>query len=219
MSNTHPTAEDWMSYLYGEDAPVRHLELEAHLRACPTCRNQVEQWRHSMRSLDHWSDVRPRRKSWAVEPALRWAVAAAVMLGIGIGVGRLASAAPRSAQLRELVRMEVDARLNAAHAEFAQILERRQAEMAQKLQAAAAQAGSEEARQVLGDYAKVLDEQRTSDRQAYLAAFRQLDERQRAEVGNLREALQTVALNADDGLNRAQEQLLELASSPRSTSP
>ena len=62
-------------------------------------------------------------------------------------------------------------------------------------------------------------EQRETDHQAYVAAFRQLDERRQTDVTALREDLQTVAVNADDELTRTQEQLLQLASAAKPESP
>ena len=201
-----------MSFLYAEDAPDVHIRLQEHLRACADCRQRVDGWRQSMDTLDRWKlpEPRPRR---VPQHLTRYAIAAGIVLGLGLALGRLTS--PPATQARDAqaaLRVYVDAQLKATRNELAQLLEQRQAELALALHSASTNAASTEAQQVLAQYAKLVDEQRETDRQAIVAAFRQLDERRQADYGTLREELQTVAVNADDGLTRAQEQLMELAS-------
>jgi len=218
----HPTAEEWMAFVYAEDVPSEHARLNGHLRACAECRRKVAAWRGGMRSLDAWA-MPERVRSWTPSRILRRAIpaaaAAAVLLGAGLVLGRATSSPPDPGRLQASLRSYVDDRLGAAHTEMARVLEERQTEMAQRLQAAAASTASEEARDVLTQYARAIAEQRETDHQAYVAAFRQLDERRQTDVTALREDLQTVAVNADDELTRTQEQLLQLASAAKPESP
>lgn len=208
---THPTPEDWMSFLYGEDVPARHIELDAHLRDCAQCRQQVQQWRGSMSALDTWSVPQARRRVFA-RPAVQWAAAAAIVLGLGIALGRMSSsAAPDLAQLKAELRTEMDAKLTAAREHFAQAMQQQQTELAQAVHAAAADTATEETEQLFEKYVKALEERRESDRASYLATLQQIDQRRQNDVASLRQDVATLAVNADDSLSQTREQLLQLA--------
>ena len=89
----HPSAEEWMAYLYNELAPERKRELRAHLAQCGDCGKQLHQWRASMLALDDWKMPAPRLKVLAQPPVtlLKWAAAAAVVLVAGFAIGRQTS--------------------------------------------------------------------------------------------------------------------------------
>jgi len=215
----HPSPEQWMAFVYGEDTPDEHRQLDEHLQACAVCRRQISAWRESMRALDDWALPAPARRAPA-RRTLRWAAAAAVLLGAGLVLGRLSSASGSDPQkLQASLRAYVDHQLDASRREWGQLFEQRQSELAQNLRAAAASAASEEARQMFAQYATNLEDQLETDHQTILAAFRQLDERRRTDFSALREDIQTVAVNADDGLARTQEQLLDLASNKSPDQP
>jgi len=199
-----------MSFLYAEDSPAQHRALAGHLLACHACHAQVQLWRDTQQALEAWSlpATVPSRSRFR-RPFLRWAAAALFLVGVGLGLGRITS--PTAHDLAQM-QAALDAKLAAARSELLQVLDQHQSELAKALRVAATDAATTEASQLLAQYAKLLEDQRDADHESYLAAFRQLDERRRSDVGTLREQLQTVALNADDGLNRAQEQLLHLAS-------
>jgi len=211
---THPTPEEWMSFLYGEDSPARHAELGAHLHQCAECRGQVQTWRGGMTALDAWTEPQPRRR-WAPAPAVRWAAAAAVILGLGIGVGRITS--PAQAEMQQLtaaLRAEMDTKLASAREEFDRTLQQQQAEVAEVVQAAAIDAAGEELEHLSARIANVINQRREADQETYLAALKQMEER----YATLRQDLDTVAVNADDGLSQAREQLIELAAIKQSPS-
>jgi hypothetical protein len=214
----HPTTEEWMSFLYGEDSPARHSELGAHLHQCGECRGQVQIWRGSMTALDAWAEPRPRRR-WAFAPAVRWAASAAVVLGLGIGIGRMTSSAQADPkQLADALRAEMETRLASTRADFDRALQQQRGELTEAVHAAAVDAAGEEAEGLFARIARVIDERRQSDQEAYLAALRQVQERSLSDYATLRKDLNTVALNTDDGLSQAREQLIELATLKQSPS-
>jgi hypothetical protein len=209
---THPTSEEWMSFLYGEDSPARHAELGAHLQGCAACRRQVQTWRGSMSALDAWAVPQTRRRSRFAAPAVRWAAAAVVILGLGLGVGRLTSSANASAeQLAATLRSEMETKLASTREAFARTLQQQRAELAEAVHAAVVDAAGAEAEEIYARIARVLDERHENDRAAYFAALRQLDERRANDYAALRQDLDTVAVNADDGFSQTREQLLQLA--------
>jgi hypothetical protein len=204
---THPTPEEWMSFLYGEDSPAHHAELGAHLHQCAECRGQVQAWRGSMTALDAWTEP-PARRRWAQVPALRWAAAAVVVLSVGFGVGRMTSSAnDEMKQLSTALRTEMEMKLASTREEFAHTLQQHRTEFAEAVHAAAIDAAGEEAEHLFARIARVIDARREADQETYLTALKQVEERYTA----LRQDLDTVAVNADDGFNQTREQLVEIA--------
>src|SRR5262249_25971264 len=87
----HPETAAWMALLYCEVSGAKRSELEHHLAECPACATQVEAWRGSMSALDAWTlPARPAMERPFV-PVLKWAAAAALVLALGIIVGRQTS--------------------------------------------------------------------------------------------------------------------------------
>jgi anti-sigma factor RsiW len=203
----HPTPEEWMSFLYGEVSPARHAELGAHLQGCAGCRRQVQTWRGSMSALDAWTAPQPLRRRVS-GPVMRWAAAAVVVLSVGFGAGRMSSSTDAQiGHVAAALRSEMDAKLASTREAFAQSLEQQRTGFAEAVHAAAIDASGEEAEQMFARLARLVEETRVSDQQAYLAALKQVEERYAA----LRQDLDTVAVNADDGLSQTREQLVEIA--------
>ena len=96
----HPENADWMGFLYGETAGERRRELRAHLEECPACSAQLKAWRASMSDLDEWRVPTRRVTPGGWMPVLRWATAAAAILAVGIGLGRMMS--PSTREMAEL---------------------------------------------------------------------------------------------------------------------
>jgi hypothetical protein len=185
-----------MSFLYGECAPERRRELDAHLAACPACAGQVQTWRSSMNTLEEWPlpARRHARSQWA--PALKWAAAAAIVLAIGFGIGRQSSNA----------RGEVDA-LKSSVTELTAIVEREHNLNLSNGVAMAASANIQTLR-VLGEYARLQQEQRATDQEVIKTALRSFDLR----LGRVRSDLQTVAVNTEAGFEQTHENLAQLVS-------
>ncbi len=183
----HPSAEEWMGYLYDEIAPERKRELHAHLAQCGDCGRQLHQWRAGVVALDDWKLPATRRKVSLPQPAtmLRWAAAAAVVLVAGFAIGRQSSSATSEV-----------AELKASVAQLTQKIEDDRA------------AANEQALRMLAEYAKLNDQHRTDDRQAFGLALREMDSR----LLKLRTELETVAVNTETGFRQTKEGLTTLAS-------
>jgi anti-sigma factor RsiW len=72
---THPTQEQWMTYLYGELDKRSRAALADHLDSCSDCERRVLAWRGVMAQLDGWKlpDNRPAR--WPVRSFVKCGVA------------------------------------------------------------------------------------------------------------------------------------------------
>jgi anti-sigma factor RsiW len=192
----HPNSSEWMSFLYGECAPERQRELDTHLAACPACASQVQTWRGSMKALEDWPLPAKRHVRRQLAPALKWAAAAAVVLAIGFSLGRQTSSA----------RGEVAA-LKTSVADLAAMVEREHNFNLSNTVAIAATANTETLR-LLGDYARLQQEQRATDQEVVKTALRSFDLR----LGRVRSDLQTVAVNTEAGFEQTHQNLAQLAS-------
>jgi len=200
----HPEAAEWMAFLYAEAAPERRCELEDHLAHCADCSAQLMTWRASSKALDEWQLPVIRRtlpaggaasRPWW--PALKWAAAAAVVLGLGFAFGRQTS--PNTADLAAL-KMSV--------AQLADAVQReRDASLSNTVSVATAAANTEAIR-LLSEYAQVEAEGRNADKQAVSLALRNFESR----LARLRAELETVALNTENGFEQTHENLTRLVS-------
>jgi anti-sigma-K factor RskA len=186
-----------MAFLYGEVAPERKRELEWHQAECGACAQQVSAWRSGMAALDDWKlPARRATTHWAL-PVLKWAAAAALVLGAGFALGRQSSTA--GAEVAEL---------KASVAQLADALQRQQGDNLTNTVRLATAAANTEALRLLSAYSQMQAEQRTEDQQAIALTFRNFESR----LGRLRTELETVALNTANGFEQTHENLTRLAS-------
>jgi hypothetical protein len=207
----HPTSERWMSFLYGESAPQERLELESHLQTCAECQSRLNTWRGSMTALDAWTVPQaPRRaRPW---PLLKWAAAAAVVLGLGVGLGRLSFASSTEFKnLAATLRQDFDQRSAATRAGLMADLKREQLAMLQQAIALAAQSASAETQRVLATFAESDDGRRPVDAQELAIALQRLEAQWAARFAALRRELETVAMFTEDSFDDTEEKLVRLA--------
>jgi len=194
----HPSAAEWMAFLYDEVAPERKRELNSHLAQCAGCAEQMKNWRASMTALDEWTLPAMRRARREPRPVLmlKWAVAAVVVLGVGFALGRQTSPAAG----------EVTA-LKATVAQLAETMERERGVAASNAVVAATAVANAETLRLLADYAKLDENRRAEDRQTVAVALRTFESR----LARLRTELETVAVNTEDGFQQTKEGLTRLA--------
>ncbi len=200
----HPTREEWMSYLYDESTAEEHANLAAHLAVCPDCKAKVSDWHAARSNLDAW---RLPPKSPTVAPSrlmVRWAAAAALLLGVGFGVGRLASATLTA----ERVRAEIEPKLRR---ELRQELAQTLRDEMDRTATATLATSAEQTKQLLAAYAKAIETKHAEDSQAINAALEKLESQRVADLVSLKQELDTVAVLTDVGLRRTQQQLVHLA--------
>jgi hypothetical protein len=103
----HPKPEEWVPYVFGETTGPAKRDLRAHLRECQQCRDEVETWKRSLGRLDSWKLSRFRLSSDMVLPLLKFAAAAAIMLAVGISIGRATAPKVDPNQLLQAMAPEV----------------------------------------------------------------------------------------------------------------
>jgi ATP-dependent Lon protease len=199
---THPTREEWMSFLYDELPPDARVALQTHLDACGDCRAQMDTWQTATQQMSEWK-LPPKRRRAAAQTLTRWAIAASIA-GLGvIGGGRLVSLNNEVKQLRTEVHQqlieEVRRDLNST---LAQVTEQ------------ATKSATTEAQALIAAVAQKLEEKRLTDQQATLAALQQMSAQHVTDYASMRKELETVAVFTETGLQRAQSQIATLADSP-----
>lgn len=189
---SHPNQEEWMSWLYGETPRAGRTQMAAHLKECPVCREQVSQWRSAMRGLAEWQlpAARPRRSIGTA--ALKWAVAAGLVLGIGMGMEAaraLSGGAGDRAALRRELRAEMQGDLDRQHQQW------------------------------LAEAMKLVDDRRAMDARATLTAIRDMNDLRQADYAALHKEMETMAVLTQTGFQEAQEQIVDLASAAQPDNP
>jgi anti-sigma factor RsiW len=205
----HPTEEEWMSYLYDDANVTERAALTAHLAECADCAARIGEWQVTQKNLDDWRldpqatkpRVLERRNRWR-QPALTWAAAAALVLAVGFGLGRMTSAASVEKARAEL-RQEF-AQLRSQDAEFIR------AEL-DKAASANLAASDNQTRTLLADYASAVDLNLAEEHDAIYAALDKMDAQRVTDYVALKKDLDTVAVLTDAGLRRTQQELIQLA--------
>ena len=201
----HPTREEWMSYLYDELTAEEHSSLAAHLAVCPDCKTRVSDWRAARTNLDAWQLPARLARVQLQRPLVRWAAAAALMIGIGFGAGRFATPATANAgKIRAAIEPEIRQQLRQ---EFTQLLR----DELDKAASATLAASGEQTKHWVEDYAQALETKRTEDNQAIYAALNKLESQRLADFVSLKKDVDTVAWWTDAGLRRARQELVQLA--------
>jgi hypothetical protein len=186
-----------MAFLYGESAAPRRRELGAHLAHCPACSAQVKAWQASRHELDEWvlPASRPAARAWL--PVMRWAAAAALLLGVGVWLGRQMS--PSAGDF---------AALKASVAQLSEAVGRGSDLDVSPSVAAATAAANAETLRLLAQYSSLQDNQRAADQQALKLTFDTYD----ARLATLRKELETVAVNTEGGFQVTRQNLAQLVS-------
>jgi hypothetical protein len=186
---THPTREDWMSYLYDELSPASRSTMSAHLESCAACREQVQTWQSASRSLDSFH-LPGRRTPWRNPALLRWAMAAVFVGLAALGIMRVTllqgEVRQMRAELQGSLKREVEASLRLELAgKMREDLDGALADWSER----AAKSANTEAQNLIGALAQRLETQRISEQQATLAVLQKLSARHTQDYAALRKEL------------------------------
>ncbi len=211
---THPTREDWMSYLYDELPAERRSTLRMHLDSCTDCRAQMQAWERAAHSLNDFA-LPPRRKGARGSTIARWAIAAALVAFAAIGAMRVAALNREVKQLR--ADMQGSFKLDVESPVRVQLAGKMQRDFDAALNQLTDQmskGANTEAQSLMANWARRFEAQRLADQQTTLTALQKLSTRHTEDYATLRKELETVALFTEASLQRAQNQIATLAYSP-----
>jgi hypothetical protein len=232
----HPKPEDWIPWLCNEAPPETTGRLQEHLAQCPECAQEISAWQRVAQRLEHWDgpvQTKAGILAW-FPPALKWAAAALVVLGAGIGIGRLtapaapdfhrlradlaASIAPMIAsQVAENLRQKLDRDVvTALAAAPTDLTNQFQVDLRAAFDDAAAQgwstAGAEFQRRFAA-WTAAQNSVREGEARATTALVEGLRRQTWTELVALRRDLETVATHTSDRIVQANQQLYRLAAS------
>lgn len=214
----HPKDEEWLPYIDGEASSEMRARLNAHLDECPACAAQVAAMRRTVQRLQKL----PRPEGRSVRPAwggtiVKWALAAALVLCAGFGLGRLTtpSAATLQAEALAQVREELKTDLLAASApgeqaprnDFEKVLRT-------NFENAVARAGAganAEQRQSFQDALQRVERQQEENQHALLVLLERVQQQHTVDFLALRRDLETAVSTADNDLKLNSRRLTELA--------
>jgi anti-sigma factor RsiW len=223
----HPSHEEWVAYLYDELPRPARRQLAGHLDQCPECLRLVAGWQQAAASLETWALPARGRAVGLWQPAVKWGLAAILLVGLGLGAGRLT--APRAdlnqlraellPALRQQLGRELKAELQPSYATAqAGLAKELRAQLAGDLEAFAGRslaASRVDTQRLLDGLAQTWASAREEDRRFSLALFDQAERQRKADLAWLRRDLETVAVFADARLEDTQRELGQLASYPQ----
>jgi hypothetical protein len=207
----HPDREEWIPFICGESK--NRKELNQHLDECPDCARQVASWRRSLRILNRWKLNRPQARATALfEPALKWALAAGLIMGLGFLIGRATmQAQPNAIALRAQIEDSVRTSLQAQMNDTLKQMEDQMSTNLSLAEARMAKASAADSQRLWRNVMDVIGTARSEDARAVQALFRQSQEQHNNEFLSLRKDLETLASLTDEELRQARYKLVQLA--------
>ena len=184
--------------------------LSDHLRDCPACMADVAALQRSRRRLMEWQYPEPQRmRGYWPAPMIKWGIAAAVILGVGLG-----RFSPTPGRDLARTRAEIEASARALLAEdLRKALDEAQEQSKEALQSMEARLGEtsdEQMTRAVRNVVAAVTSVREEDRAATRALIEELRRQHETEIRRVRADLETVATHADDELRFAHFQLHQL---------
>jgi len=209
----HPKREEWVPYIFGEATPEARHELAEHLQNCPDCTAEIAGWRQSVNKLDRWKLPRMRARSAQRAPAfMKWGVAAALLLGAGVGLGRWSASVVNVNTLQARIAASVKSSL-------ATELRRQLTADLQSALAEVVDASAMETQRQFGEFFQAFNHAREEDRQITFAWIEKIQKQHAADYLSLRNDLETVASLTDEEIRRARQSLNQLAGNTSNNKP
>jgi anti-sigma factor RsiW len=207
----HPQREEWVPYLFGETTPEAREKLAEHLHHCPECAAEIAGWQRTLRKLDRWKLPRAGRRRARLELLARWAIAAALVLSLGFGLGRWSGPSLDPNALRVESEAAIEASLAAARSQITSELQTRFAVALDTAIAAVMNASSAETRRQLDYFSQAVDAARAEDRQQTLNLIESIQQQHAADLLAMRSDLETLASQTHDGIRSAWQGVFQLA--------
>jgi|ERR1044071_2405053 anti-sigma factor RsiW len=199
----HPTREEWVPYVFGEAKSDVRQQLNAHLRNCPDCRQEIESWKASLKLLDSWKLPRISKPAPVYAPFFNWAAAAAMIMLLGFGIGRLTARADV-----QKVRAAIEPELRR---ELTQEIARLTREEISKSASATLATAGQQTDQAMAVLAKAIEDTRAEDNRSIYAALDRIESDGFAQFVSLKRDVDTLAVNTDAGLRNTAQELVQLA--------
>jgi hypothetical protein len=216
----HPTNEELLAYLEGTDSKEATRRVSKHLKHCAQCATELAGWQRTIQMLGR----RDLAQSEQFQPTFRglvvnWAAAAAVILAIGFGLGRLSSTGhikrAIATELRQELRADFRADLLSAVSNGPQIPSdsfqgRLRGELYTVLSELVRNTQSQEQRH-FDEGLRAVQHRQDQERQRLLILLDELQQHHNADYLSLRHDLETAVSVADQDLKLNRQSLNQLA--------
>jgi hypothetical protein len=208
----HPSSEQCVAYVFGDASPEVYAQVSEHQAICPACRTEIEAWKRSVKRLDAWKLPEPTKRAIVAQPVAKWAIAALLMLGLGFGLGRLATPANSGtklirAEMQSLIESAVATELHNAVA----LAETHSSNAVASMETRLAKASEAETRRMLRDFIEVFNTARQEDRRETLSLLERIQREHAAAYVALRRDLETVASLTDEEIRLAHLKLMQFS--------
>ena len=204
----HPKREEWIPLLFGEANAESRQMLDAHLRECGECAQQVNAWRRTMGRLDAWKLPKAQRAGRSIpwQPII-WAAAAALVIGAFVA-GRFTAPTFDPQKLRAELKSELTEEIQQG---FARVSAESAAALA-NLEVRLASASIQNNKEMAEEFVQAINALRAQDRDATEALFAKLETQYNTDFMLLRRDLETLASTTDEEIESARLKLYQLAS-------
>jgi hypothetical protein len=193
----HPTYEELLAHIEGTSSAAAAKILKEHLVKCSQCSAEVDGWRRTIQKLQSHEWPRPQVRRRAVSGLmLKWAAAAALIFGVGFGLGRFSE--PGTVRLKQSI--------------VAQVTQKVREELKADLLASVGQSNLGATDSFSQQFRRELAAAQEENQRTMLGLFNQLRQEHEADYFSLRHDLETAASVADNDLKQNQQQLYKLAS-------
>ena len=219
----HPTQNEWLNYLDGEASPKDVNRLREHLAECPMCATEIAGWKRSVQKLRRLpfpmpGQIEPERRRSLLHDSrfFRWGLAAAIVLSVGIALGRQSVLRGDSlrqsvvAQVRDDLSRELRAEFLAALDPKGEVKDGFQQQLRHDLLSAQANLTNQNAR-LCREMIQKERQQWQQDQQHILALIKDLRDQQVSDTLALRRDLETAVSTADNDLRQDSRRISELA--------
>ena len=203
----HPKREEWIPFLFGEAPGESRQQLEAHLRECNACAEQVHAWGRTLGRLDAWKLPKaPKPKRAIPLQPMAWAAAALIVM-TAFAAGRFTAPSVDVEKLRSDLKSELSDEI---HQGFARVSSQSAAALA-NLETRLASASVHNNREMAEEFVQVINSLRAQDREATEALFAKLEKQYTTDFVLLRRDLETLASTTDEEIESARATLYQLA--------
>jgi len=219
----HPTHEELFAHLEGAATPESAARVEKHLTHCPVCAAELAGWRRSIEKLRdcEWPNQREAIRSWWRPAAIKWVVAAVLVLGFGFALGRVsvlgtarfkdAVAAEVGQQLRQELRADLLAAVAAHRLGAGDAFQQRLRREFETSLAATAKNSNPDRQRLVWEVLDAVRENQAENQLALVARLNRIEQQQASDYLTLRHDLETAVSVADDDLKLNHRRLTELA--------
>ena len=152
------------------------------------------------------------RSALGARPLLKWGVAAALVLGAGVGLGRWSAPAVNLNKLQTRIEASVKSSL-------AVELQRQLNADLERALAGLVEASAAETQRQLGEFIQAFNRAREEDRQITFAWIEKNQKQHAADYLSLRTDLETVASLTEEEIRRARQSLNQLADNTSNNKP